>query len=62
MRREVGGGFVIGHTCTPVADSCQCMVEFPFFKPTMSTQQLGKSQLSLKAYGFVEPGQIFGQN
>ena len=22
MRREVGGGFRIGNTCTPMADSC----------------------------------------
>ena len=22
---EVGGGFRIGNSCTPVADSCQCM-------------------------------------
>jgi len=25
MGREVGGGFRMGNTCTPVADSCQCM-------------------------------------
>ena len=25
--REVGGGFRMGNTCTPVADSCQCMAE-----------------------------------
>ena len=25
MGREVGGGFGRGDTCTPVADSCQCM-------------------------------------
>ena len=23
--REVGGGFRMGNTCTPMADSCQCM-------------------------------------
>ena len=23
--REVGGGFRIGDTCTPMADSCECM-------------------------------------
>ena len=27
MGREVGGGFRMGNTCTPVADSCQCMVK-----------------------------------
>ena len=25
MGREVGSGFRMGNTCTPVADSCQCM-------------------------------------
>ena len=25
MEWEVGGGFRIGNSCTPVADSCQCM-------------------------------------
>ena len=27
MGREVGGGFGMGNTCTPVADSCQCMAK-----------------------------------
>ena len=27
MGREVGGGFRIGNTCTPVADSCECMAK-----------------------------------
>ena len=27
MRWEVGGGFRIGSSCTPVADSCQCMAK-----------------------------------
>ena len=25
MGREVGGGFRMGDTCTPMANSCQCM-------------------------------------
>ena len=25
--KEVGGGFEMGDTCTPVADSCQCMAK-----------------------------------
>ena len=25
MGREEGGGFRMGNTCTPMADSCQCM-------------------------------------
>ena len=24
---EVGGGFMFGNSCTPVADSCQCMAK-----------------------------------
>ena len=27
MGREVGGGFGMGNTCTPMADSCQCMAK-----------------------------------
>ena len=27
MDREVGAGFKMGNTCTPVADSCQCMAK-----------------------------------
>ena len=27
MGREVGGGFRIGNTCTPVADSCWCVAK-----------------------------------
>ena len=27
MGREVGGGFKMGNTCKPMADSCQCMAK-----------------------------------
>ena len=27
MGREVGGGFRMGNTCTPMADLCQCMAK-----------------------------------
>ena len=27
MGRQVGGGFRMGNTCTPMADSCQCMAK-----------------------------------
>jgi len=27
MRREDGGGFRTGNTCTSMADSCQCMAK-----------------------------------
>ena len=26
-QREVGGGFTMGNTCKPMADSCQCMAK-----------------------------------
>ena len=29
MGREMGGGFWIGSTCTPMADSCECMQKPP---------------------------------
>ena len=28
MGKEVGGGFRMGNTCKPMADSCQCMAKF----------------------------------
>ena len=27
MRREVGGRVKMGNTCTPMADSCECMAK-----------------------------------
>ena len=27
MGRELGGGFRMGNTCKPVADSCRCMAK-----------------------------------
>jgi len=30
MEREVGGGFRMGNTCTPVADSCQRVAKTKF--------------------------------
>ena len=27
MGRKVGGGFRMANTCTPMADSCQCMAK-----------------------------------
>mgnify|MGYP007134223808 CR=1 FL=1 len=27
MGREVVGGFMMGNTCTPMVDSCQCMAK-----------------------------------
>ena len=38
MGREVGGGFRIGKTCTPMADSCQCMAKPPQYCKVISLQ------------------------
>ena len=27
MGREMGGGFIMGNTCTPMVDSCRCMAK-----------------------------------
>ena len=33
MMKDVGGGFRLGNTCTPVVDSCQCMAKpIQYFK------------------------------
>ena len=38
MGREVGGGFGIGDTCTPMADSCQCMAKTTIICKVISPQ------------------------
>ena len=38
MGREVGGGFRMGNTCAPVADSCQCMAKPIQFCKVISPQ------------------------
>ena len=43
MGREVWGGFMFGNTCTPVADSCQCMA-----KPIQYCKSKIKLKLKLK--------------
>ena len=35
---EVGGGFRMGDTCTPMADSCQCMAKPPQYCKVISLQ------------------------
>ena len=43
MGREVGGGFRMGNTCTPVADSCQCMAEpIQYYKVKKINKQIKK--------------------
>ena len=38
MGREVAGGFRVGNTCTPVADSCQCMAKPPQYCKVINLQ------------------------
>ena len=39
LGKEVGGGFRIGSTCTPMADSCQCMAnDTPVCETAKETQ------------------------
>ena len=42
MGREVGGGFRMGNTCTPMADSCQCMAKTIHCKVCKKTIQYCK--------------------
>ena len=45
--REVGGGFRMGNTCTPVADSCWCVAE-PIQYCKVISLQLNKFKLKKK--------------
>ena len=38
MEREVGGGFRMGDTCTPVGDSCQCVAKTLQYYKVISLQ------------------------
>ena len=38
MGKEVGGGFTMGNTCTPMAYSCQCMQKPPQYCKVISFQ------------------------
>ena len=38
MGKEVGGGVRMGNTCTPIADSCQCMAKPPQYCKVISLQ------------------------
>ena len=45
--REVGGGFRMGNTCTPVADSCRCVAESIQYCKVISLQfKLKKKETS----------------
>ena len=54
MGREVGGGFRIGNTCTPVVDPCQCMakpIQYCKLKINKWRQIGGKKRLSTNYNG-----------
>ena len=48
MRREVGGALRMGNTCTPVADSCQCMAKPIQYCKVISLQLKWTNLLKIK--------------
>ena len=48
MEREVGRGFRMGNTCTPVADSCQCMAKPLQYCKVISLQLKGINKKKIK--------------
>ena len=59
MGREVGGGFRIGNTCTPVADSCWCMAKPIQYCKVISLQlKLKQTNLSFPLGNLK--GSVFG--
>ena len=42
MGREKGGGFRMGNTCTPMADSCQCMAKTLILLNTKTQKGFGR--------------------
>ena len=54
MGREVGGGFRIGNTCTPVADACWCMAKpIQYCKVKKKTKTKNKKNIALTRWTFV---------
>ena len=47
MGREVGGGFRVGNTCTPMADSCQCMAKPLQYYKVIQFSSVAQSCLTL---------------
>ena len=54
MGREVGGGFRMGNTCTPVADSCQCMAKPLQYYKVISLQLRNKFILKINLKNFLK--------
>ena len=58
MGREVGGGFRMGNTCTPVEDSCQCMtkpIQYCKVKQNKTKSIQKKNIKKLYVYALVIP-------
>ena len=45
MGREVGGGFMMGNTCTPMADLCQCMAKNHYNIENKNRKEKGKNNI-----------------
>jgi len=57
MGREVGGGFRMGNTCTPVADSCQCLA-----KPIQYSKVISLQLKEINLYIYIKKKQLpYGQ-
>ena len=50
MGREVGEGFRMGNTCTPMADSCQCMAKPTATPWTLAYQAPPSMEFSRQEY------------
>ena len=50
MGREVGEGFRMGNTCTPMADSCQCMAKTTATPWTLAYQAPPSMEFSRQEY------------
>ena len=62
MGREVGEGFRMGNTCTPMADSCQCMAKTTVTPWTLAYQAPPSMEFSRQEYWtglpFTSPGNL----
>ena len=62
MGRRVGGAFRMGDTCTPTADSCQCMAKPLQYCKVISLQLKGKiknllamQETQVRSLGWEDP-------
>ena len=55
MGREEGGGFRMGNTCTPMADSCQCMAKPIQYCKVISLQLKKKKEMRVQYLSWEDP-------